>query len=126
VSGGADNDRVHGGSRDDTVSGGDGDDRVGGGRGDDTVNGDAGNDRLFAGRGTDVVSGGDGDDVLHALARDHDKDVLDCGAGNDVAYVRWVERDLTETPNCETVKLVRILTADQIAGEITDTDGQAE
>ena len=126
VSGGAGNDRVHGGSGDDTVSGGDDDDRAGGGKGNDTVNGDAGNDSLFGGWGADTVNGGDGNDRLHALAADRQPDVLNCGAGQDVALIRFSERATTTTDGqCETIKLVKVITVDQQNGESADTDAQA-
>jgi Ca2+-binding RTX toxin-like protein len=120
------NDVLRSGRGDDTADGGPGRDLVYGGRGRDAVSGGAGDDRLYGGWGSDVVSGGEGDDRLHALARDRRRDVLDCGPGNDVAFVRWAERELTETPGCETVKLVRVLTAEQAAGENGDTDAAAE
>ena len=101
VSGDAGNDRVHGGSGDDTVAGGDGDDRAGGGKGNDSVDGGEGNDNLFGGWGADTVSGGNGNDRLHALAPDRQADTLDCGDGQDVAWVRRSEKDTTTILNCE-------------------------
>jgi hypothetical protein len=42
---------------------------------------------------------------LHALANDNQVDVLDCGSGDDVA---WLNRNdpRDRTINCETVKIV--------------------
>ena len=126
VSGDAGNDRVHGGSGDDTVAGGVGDDRAGGGKGNDSVDGGEGNDNLFGGWGADTVSGGNGNDRLHALAPDRQADTLDCGDGQDVAWVRRSEKDTTTITNCEVIKVVRVITQDQANGENADTDQQGE
>src|SRR5918995_237268 len=80
-------DLVHARAGNDTVNAGDGNDRVHGMRGDDTLNGDGGNDRLLGDHGKDTENGGDGDDRLHALARDNQKDTLDCGPGNDIVWL---------------------------------------
>ena len=93
----------------------------------DTVNGDAGNDTLFGGAGIDTVNGGDGNDRLHALAPDNQPDVLNCGAGQDAAFIRFSEKATTTTDGqCERIKYVRIITVDQQNGENSDTDAQAE
>ena len=96
------------------------------GRGNDVVNGDGGNDSLFGGWGEDKVYGGEGNDRLHALAADKLPDLLDCGDGEDVALVRFSEKATTTLAGCEKVRYVRVLTADQNAGENGDTDAQAE
>ena len=70
--------------------------------------------------------GGAGDDRLHALAADKLPDLLDCGDGNDVAFVRFSEKDSTTLVGCERVRYVKIVTADQNAGENADTDAQAQ
>lgn len=94
VHGGKDHDtvRVHGGSAtvygghgNDDLRGGRGADRISGGIGDDTIHGGAGDDRLTGGKGRDTILGGPGDDAIHA--RDGERDVIDCGPGEDVAYV---------------------------------------
>ena len=51
-------------------------------------------------------SGGQGDDVLHALANDDQLDGLDCGPGQDVAWLNQAERGLYRIANCEVVKIV--------------------
>jgi Ca2+-binding RTX toxin-like protein len=50
-----------------------------------TFNGDAGNDRVKGTDGEDSLSGGDGRDILRA--RDKAEDLVDCGAGRDIAFV---------------------------------------
>ena len=118
---------MRGGSGDDTASGGDGNDRVGGGRGDDTVNGDAATTSCSAGAGADKVYGGDGNDRLHALARDGQPDLLDCGPGDaDAAFVRLSEKESTTLVGCEKVRYVVYLTPEQASGENTDGDDAAE
>jgi Ca2+-binding RTX toxin-like protein len=107
VNGDGGNDRVWGGVGNDAVTGGDGDDVVRGRPGDDTLDGGNGNDRMFGGRGTDTSMGGEGNDVLHALARDNQKDTLDCGPGTDVAVINAAET-LDTAVNCETIKKVSI------------------
>jgi Ca2+-binding RTX toxin-like protein len=95
---------------DDTINAGDGNDRAHGQRGNDTVNGEGGNDRLWGGHGKDNSFGGDGNDILHALARDRMVDTLDCGPGNDTAWLNARESDVTL--NCEVIKTVSTTKAD--------------
>ena len=91
------------------------------------MNGDGGNDNLFGGWGSDTVNGGEGNDRLHALAPDKQPDVLNCGPGQDVAFIRASEKDTTTTDGqCERVKIVRVITEDQRNGENADTDAEAE
>jgi Ca2+-binding RTX toxin-like protein len=71
LSGGAGNDRLLGGSREDKLSGGDGFDRLFGG---------AGNDSVLGGSGADVLLGGNGDDELGG---EGGQDNLVGGTGND-------------------------------------------
>ena len=53
--------------------------------------------------------------------------MLNCGPGQDVAFIRYSERATTTTDGqCERIKLVRWITVDQQAGESADTDAQAE
>jgi len=66
---------------------------------------------MWPGGGTDTQYGGEGDDVLHALARDHKIDTLDCGPGNDTAVLNALETSDT-TVNCETIKTVSITSAE--------------
>jgi len=86
----AGDDRANGGRGDDVINGGRGDDVLRGGAGDDRVNGGSGDDRLSDDRGSDRMSGGAGDDRINARdARGtHDqRDIVDCGAGDDTALV---------------------------------------
>ena len=53
--------------------------------------------------------------------------MLDCGPGHDVAFIRASEKDTTTTDGqCERIKIVRVITADQQNGENADTDADAE
>jgi Ca2+-binding RTX toxin-like protein len=108
LSGGAGNDAVDGGGGNDTlggdegadsVNGGPGDDRISGGSGNDTINGGNGKDRIFGGDGRDTVSGNAGDDTIDT--RDDSADLVNCGAGRDVALVD--DRDVVR-PGCEVVR----------------------
>jgi hypothetical protein len=65
-----------------------------------------GPDSMWAGSGADRQFGGPGDDVLHALADDDQVDALDCGPGNDVAWLSKKERGLYRVRDCEVVKIV--------------------
>ena len=64
--------------------------RLYGGPGDDELRPDAGNDRVY---------GGPGNDTIHAFGGG-DHDYVDCGPGNDTAYVDKGE----QTRRCERVK----------------------
>jgi Ca2+-binding RTX toxin-like protein len=88
ILGGDGNDKLAGGSRQDTISGGMGDDFLFGNDGADTLNGDAGNDSLDGGRGADTLLGGDGNDVLSGGA-DTAIDTLVGGNGKDT-FVQYV------------------------------------
>src|SRR6476661_6625363 len=78
-----------------------GNDAVRGGPGNDVIYGGEGNDVTWAGGGADVQFGGQGSDVLHALANDNTRDVMDCGPGLDVAYV--IQHDPVTLRGCEQV-----------------------
>ena len=112
--------------RTDQVMGGDGNDRAAGNRGADGVFGNEGNDSLFGGWGPDRLFGAGGNDELHALAADGDPDLLNCGPGNDKAFVLRSERSRTQLVGCEVVFIVDALTADQDEGENTDSDTEAD
>ncbi len=100
-----------------------------GGTGNDKQYGGGGNDTIFANQGQDESWGGDGNDVLWALSRydvhgkhdmsgdtlhggngndtfrtrDGERDVIDCGAGYDVAILD--RKDVLVDPGaCEVVK----------------------
>jgi Ca2+-binding RTX toxin-like protein len=103
LTGGPGNDRFEGYSGDDTIHGAGGDDDLDGGGGDDKVYGDAGNDKVQGLNGADTVDGGTGADQLYGdiagcsvfcsfdsdvvLARDGERDTVDCGGGADTAQV---------------------------------------
>jgi Ca2+-binding RTX toxin-like protein len=79
-----DTDRGHylaGGGHDDTIFGRGGNDTILGGAGDDRLYGGAGNDVITAGSGADRVYGGPGSDSIDVA--DGERDVVDCGPGND-------------------------------------------
>ena len=126
VAGGDGSDRLYGGSDSDQVMGGDGNDRAAGNRGADAVSGNEGNDSLFGGWGPDRLFGAGGNDELHALAADGDPDLLNCGPGNDKAWVLRSERLRTQLIGCEVVFIVDGLTADLDEGETADADREAD
>ena len=109
-------DDVEGRAGDDLLEGGPGNDRIFGRFGRDVLRGDDGNDELEGGRGRDRLDGGKGDDQLNGgfhrdtlaardgndvvIARGGGTDRIDCGPGNDLAYVD--SRDTVR--GCERVK----------------------
>ena len=63
------------------------------------IDGGPGNDELRPDTGPDQVFGGDGDDTIHAFGGGkHDR--IDCGPGNDTAFVDRGD----STVNCEAVR----------------------
>jgi len=80
ISGGAGADVIHGGKRGDVLIGGWGDDVIRGGDGRDELVGGPGRDRLFGGNHDDVIK-----------AQGGDADIVDCGDGDDTAYVDPVD-----------------------------------
>ena len=109
-----------------SVLGGNGDDRAAGNKGSDVVQGGDGDDSLFGGWGPDRVFGGSGNDELHALAADGDPDLLNCGPGDDRAWVLRSERPLTQIVGCETIYVVVTVSPDQDEGENADADTEAD
>ncbi len=101
VNGAGGNDTISGGTGNDTLNGGPGNDRIQGGSGNDSINGEAGNDTLTGGSGRDSISGGEGDDTIDA--RDGVADLINCGAGHDIALID--SRDVVR-PGCESVRAV--------------------
>jgi hypothetical protein len=103
LAGGAGQDHLHSGTGDDVLFGGDGadelharsgDDRAHGGdgaddiltsKGDDISDGGRGGDQLFDNEGRDRLSGGRGNDRFSAV--DGDRDIVDCGPGEDIAML---------------------------------------
>jgi RTX calcium-binding nonapeptide repeat (4 copies) len=63
----------------------------------EVLEGSDGDDRLEGGPGANTLLGGGGDDQIHA--NDQAADVVDCGAGDDLAIVDPIDT----TRNCETV-----------------------
>jgi Ca2+-binding RTX toxin-like protein len=123
LDGGLGDDVVKAGDGRDNSNGGEGNDTMYGGWGNDVQYGGPGNDLIFAGRGRDITYGGDGNDTLWALARgdvhgrhdrrgdsltggegddlfrtrDGERDLIDCGPGNDTAVLDWKDRIIDAT-----------------------------
>jgi hypothetical protein len=114
-------DTVHGGGQYDNISGGRGNDvlhgdggaespllgRVSGDGGDDRVYGDAGDDgNLFGGAGKDKIFGGEGDDTVDGYSYEstEERDVLDCGPGEDTATMSPSDK---VKDNCENLVVKR-------------------
>jgi len=91
-------DRLVGTNGPDVISGLAGNDRLLGRRGNDRLLGGTGNDLLDGGPGLDRLLGGPGRDLVQA--RDGQRDLVNCGAGKDVAVVD--KRDVLR--GCETVR----------------------
>jgi Ca2+-binding RTX toxin-like protein len=94
-------DWLYGGDGNDTLYGGRGDDILYGGPGEDIVNGNQGSDYISG--GPDELNGDNGNDTLVAV--DNEEDIINCGPGNDRA---WVDQtDELEPPqtngDCEQV-----------------------
>jgi Ca2+-binding RTX toxin-like protein len=105
--GSAGTDNFLGGSGNDEIHGAGGNDDLYGGSGDDRIFGDAGNDKVQGANGSDTVDGGSGADQIYGdigscsfscsfdadtiLARDGEKDAVDCGSGADSAQVDFVD-----------------------------------
>jgi hemolysin type calcium-binding protein/WD40 repeat protein len=87
-----------GGGHDDVIIGLAGNDTLLGGAGDDLLEGGAGNDVITGGAGADRIYGGPGSDWLDAA--DGERDIVDCGPGDDHAIVDSV--DIVR--NCESVE----------------------
>jgi hypothetical protein len=96
-------DTFHAGGGNDELHGGDGGDDLSGDGGGDRVFGDGGNDIVEGTDGADLVDGGPGSDQIYGdiancsvfcnldadqlLARDGERDIVDCGGGADTAQV---------------------------------------
>jgi hypothetical protein len=98
-------DRMWGRTGRDDVYGFKGDDRATGGSGIDKVSGGDGRDTLLDGplgdSSRDTVNGGAGSDTLNTRNSPASVDVLDCGAGHDIAKV---DRKDIVGRNCEDVR----------------------
>jgi Ca2+-binding RTX toxin-like protein len=91
-------DYLAGGGFDDVIEGLGGNDTLVGGAGSDRLDGGAGNDVLTGGPGRDTLLGGKGSDTIYAA--DGERDVIDCGPGNDRAVVDAFD----QVKNCEVVE----------------------
>jgi len=89
LAGGGHDDVIFGRGGNDTILGGAGDDRLYGGPGNDVITGGSGADRIYAGPGSDTIDVADGE-----------RDVVDCGAGNDHVIADAVD---IVRKNCEVV-----------------------
>ena len=80
-----------GGDGDDTIMAtGNLDNRIDGGTGNDTISGSAGNDTLAGGTGHDTVNGDSGDDRITMLVTTGDVDAIHAGSGNDTLALSGV------------------------------------
>ena len=61
-----------------------------------------------------------GDDVLHALADDNQLDIVDCGAGHDVAWLNVAREGQVRDPRLRGSELDRSRPPDQLAEETGD------
>jgi Ca2+-binding RTX toxin-like protein len=113
LGGGAGNDKMTGGPLNDVFEGENGDDNLNGGAGNDLLIGDYEDGPGGVKNGADVILGGSGDDKLfhsaylassggQPLKSDGSKDTLDCGPGNDEAWIN-VSTDHDTAINCEKV-----------------------
>jgi predicted chitinase len=124
-------DSLYGAGGADTVEGGSGNDEVFGGTGEDRVFGGPGADRVVGGDGPDTVDGGVGQDLLvgaqgndRIQARDGNRDVIDCGPGEDTAFLDWRD-DLHDNAGCEHVRRPDITYGDLTAmfpGKVASAD----
>ena len=119
IYGKAGDDSLHGRAGNDVIYGGRGGDVIKGGEGNDVEYGGEGNDSMWVGRGADAEYGGPGDDVLHALADDNRLDIVDCGAGHDVAWLNGAEKGKYVIRGCEVRNWI-VPTAEQVAEETGD------
>jgi len=90
--------RIVGTSKGEYLAGSGHDDVIFGLGGNDTLLGGAGDDRIYGGPGGDVITGGSGADHLYGgagsdtiFAVDGERDVVECGPGNDRAVVDSVD-----------------------------------
>lgn len=114
IFGGSGTDNLFGGNErfgssltgDDTIFGGSGPDTLLGGSGTDKLNGGSGRDFIVDGplddQAPDTLSGGSGNDSLYSVSvpASRDKDIVNCGSGDDTAIV---DKQDTVLPNCENV-----------------------
>ena len=88
--GAAHDDLIHARAHSDRVAGGNGNDDILTGQGDDVARGGKHGDQLFDDEGRDELRGGAGNDRFSA--RDGDRDLIRCGAGEDIAIIDSKDR----------------------------------
>ena len=98
VTGGWDDDALHGLGQDERLAGFGGEDGLWGLDGEDVLFGGAGADELYGGSGRDTLIGGSGDDFIES--KDGGRDYVECGPGLEVAGVDF--GDLVSR-SCESV-----------------------
>jgi Tol biopolymer transport system component len=92
------NDAINGTPKRDIICARAGWDRINALAGNDTIDAGSGNDTVDAGKGRDTIFGGGGLDVV--LARDGQRDTIDCGTENDVVVADRIDK---VARNCEQV-----------------------
>ena len=97
------NDLIRGNGGQDRLYGNGGDDDLYGGKGRDKLFGLGGDDLLVGGPGEDQLNGAAGNDVIVA-GDDKVSDEVNCGRGEDVAYVSGPDHSSLSEQGCETVK----------------------
>jgi len=102
ILGGKGKDRITGLGGKDCLNGQAGNDKVSGGKAKDSVKGGNGDDKLIGGKGKDRIRGGSGNDRI--LARDHKRDVVNCGKGK---HDRASADPVDKVRGCEKVKRKR-------------------
>jgi Ca2+-binding RTX toxin-like protein len=106
--GGAKNDEILGGHRDDTLFGERGRDVLWGdykpsGQGTsqhDALDGGSGNDFIYASHGYNTIRGGTGADIIHSH---FGRGRIDCGPGHDILFISHRARRGYEVSRCETI-----------------------
>ena len=107
IDGGSGDDTLYGAGKNDSLIGGSGGDKLYGGSGNDVLTGGPGDDRLEGGSGHDVLKGGPGKNTYVGgagrdtiVAVNHAKDSVNCGGGRD--SVRADRKD--KLRGCERVR----------------------
>ena len=107
--GSASDDEMFGNNAADTMKGDSGDDSMHGNERNDNVNGGSSNDIVRGGFGEDILKGNSGNDKIYhsdvsqPLQADNSKDDIDCGSGNDEAWINVSTDHDTADSNCETI-----------------------
>jgi hypothetical protein len=111
IHGGSDNDIVNGNNGNDKIFGEEGIDTLYGAEGNDEIDGGSGNDRIWGNAGEDTINGGEGNDMIYHgdeeqsplfnIDPDGSRDNIDCGPGQDEAWISMKDGDIIE--NCEEI-----------------------